>query len=396
MDSLINNEFWLTNLPFEIQENDIIYVESEYNEEVNRFLQMYYEKICAHFKSRGYRFIYFPRLSGDLLEEILNTQYPDCDQSLLKQVSLKSTFMLQFLLEEDRKYYFGPSFICSAMPNFDISVEPHSKDSYYMAHLYTVADYDVIYNSDNLSTLLDTIEEELEFERTIPEMMDDYLDLSMPDYEIVYEDKNIVESETDIYEVLKKERSSKIKGLIKDINEKIKELNQCDDDCTIYSYFLRREIRPFTVVSDILVRKDCRIELPDNHICMDFSAQMKALYLLYLNHPEGINYLNVKECKDELLQWYRWCNPKDPNEAIIDKLFEVKKNERHPIVSLISRIKSVLKDNLGDYLCEKYCITNEGNGFYRINASDYKVTFERKYHFKKDMSPVKLPGTKDW
>ncbi len=396
MEKLINDEFWLTNLPIAFQENDIIYVESEYNEEVNKFFQMYYEKICNHFNSRGYRFIYFPRLSDDILEEIICNHFPNQEQLSPDIISLKSTFMIQFFPKEEQKYYYCPSFICYITPNFDISKEPHTKESDYWAHLYTVADPNIIYETDNLSVLLDSIEEELDLENKI-ELMDDF-DPLIPSYDyddIVYEDKNIIESENAIFEVFKKERSKKVKGLIKDINEKINELNQCDKDYTIYSYFLRREIRPFTVISDIVVKQDCSIVLPANNICMGFSAQMKALYLLYLNHQEGINYLNVKKCRDELLQWYRWCDPKDPKADIIDKLFEVKKNERHPIVSLISRIKSELKENLGEFLCDKYCIRNEGEGFYRINTSDYNVKFEKKYHFREDMSPNYLPGTKD-
>ena len=45
----------------------------------------------------------------------------------------------------------------------------------------------------------------------------------------------------------------------------------------------------------------------------------KAFYLLYLNHPEGINYQIVNECRDELVQWYRWSNPRNTDVSKIDK-----------------------------------------------------------------------------
>ena len=379
----------MTNLPIAISPDDVIYFESEYNEEVNRYLQMYYNEICANFKKRGYRFIYFPRLSNELLDEIFHSLYPDCPHLSSETLSLKSNFMQQFLPEEDREYNYGPSFFCLASPRFDPYIEEHTRDAEYDIRLYMIDDFDTIYEKEDLSGLIDEIESDI------------YEELHMGDYDLdkeqfpcywpddfYHDEKNIEDSENEVLDILKKSRSKKVRNLIEEINTKIAELNQCDRDYSVYSFHLRREIRPFTVVSNIRVDNRCRIELTDIGINMEFSAQMKALYLLYLNHPEGIHYLNVKECRDELLQWFRWCNPRNADEKIIDDLFVLKRNDRHPIVSLISRIKSEIDYNLGKNLGKNYYILHEGDGFYRINTTGYKVRFEQKNLAWKDMSPV--------
>ena len=97
-----HSEIGFHKLPFHMTEKDIIYIESEYNETFNRFIQMYYHEICEDFESKGYHFIYFPRLSDELLGEIVENAYPEYDKLNPDTISLKSNFLLDYLIEEDR------------------------------------------------------------------------------------------------------------------------------------------------------------------------------------------------------------------------------------------------------------------------------------------------------
>ena len=269
----INTLFYslMTNLPFAILPNDIIYMESEFNEDVNRYIQMYYDEICANMKSHGRRFIYFPRLDEDLLEDIIRNQYPEYADLSSDMISLKSNFMIQFLPEDERHYYYGPTFICYSCSRFDPNTEKHTKESEYDIALYAIEDYETIFADEDLSRLLYSIESEMEEQLYVEENQIDFDDNWDVEY-IDEDEKDIEGAEAEIDNIVKTSRSNKTKALIEEIKEKINELNGIDKDSTVFRYHLRREMFPFLHVSDVVVTKRCEIQLVDLDISLKLSV----------------------------------------------------------------------------------------------------------------------------
>lgn len=59
-------------------------------------------------------------------------------------------------------------------------------------------------------------------------------------------------------------------------------------------------------LSRLVITSDYRFLLPDiGNVEVDLQPVHKAVYLLFLNHPEGIEFKHLSEYKDELRQWYR-------------------------------------------------------------------------------------------
>ena len=56
----------LRQLPFEQEQDQIIYVESQYDEIVNRYIQDNYNQILKLFSEKGYKFCYIPALVKEL------------------------------------------------------------------------------------------------------------------------------------------------------------------------------------------------------------------------------------------------------------------------------------------------------------------------------------------
>lgn len=375
-------------LPFEITTKDIIYVESDYHEEFNRFIQLYYQDICDDFKSKGYNFIYFPRLSEERTIEIIKNLYPDYGQLPLESISLKSNFMLGFLNEDFKQYFFGPTFIYTKIP-------PYCDDEYETIcclDAFSTNDFESCYFDGNLSSILYHIDDDIKnWEKNEEEMMendaywyDDFID--------VEEDKDILESESEIRKIAKDAKKKK-KSLIEDINTKICELNQQDKDSSLIRYYLRREVVPVLRISDIHVTNRCQILLPEYGLEMKLSAQYKAFYILYLNHPEGIDHQLIgmdKDCRAELEQWYDWCNTRNQETSDLDDVFDPKNKNSQPVVAIISRIKAEIAANLGGKLANIYCIAKDKkDGKYRINTNGFRVSIDKKNPFWKDLSPEK-------
>ena len=65
--------------------------------------------------------------------------------------------------------------------------------------------------------------------------------------------------------------------------------------------------------------------MPDYHREIKFNAQIKALYVLFLNHPEGIRMKEIGDYKEEYKQLYLYFTNRGNVEQLrlaVDKLFD--------------------------------------------------------------------------
>lgn len=384
-------EVGFSKLPFGITEKDIIYVESEYNETFNRFIQMYYDNICEDFRKKGYNFIYFPRLSDEVLSEILTNIYPNYEELSPSTISLKSNYLLNFLVDEFKQYYYGPSLLFSKFPPHNLYGEDDDEDAVFMFDIVVIEDMSQCFMTNDLSPILREIDyeinnwEEIEQEAHENEPDYDWMELLSDEDDIFEDEKNIEDSENEI-DSITKESKTKIKHLITEIRDKISELNLYDKDSSVLRYHLRREVMPIHRLSNIRVTNRCDIIFTDYNIKLKLSDKYKALYLLYLNHPEGISYKSVRgECLDEFFQWYSWCTKKSVKKIdFYNKLIPIE--NREPITELIHRTNKEIEKSLGGGLVKKYGIY-QINKKHQINVIGYKVQFDIKYHFRIDQTP---------
>ena len=86
----------LKNAPFHGESHQIIYIEGQYDEEVNQYIQKNYDTIRQHFSACGYDFVYLPYLSRELQADgSLSYFAPYLTDGQLK---LKSDLMLRWMV----------------------------------------------------------------------------------------------------------------------------------------------------------------------------------------------------------------------------------------------------------------------------------------------------------
>ena len=86
----------LNQLPFTPVERQIIYVENEYNEKINSYIQSNYDAICGYFKKSGYEFCYLPYLAGALADNVTADYYAPYSQDL-NEIHFQNDFLLQYM-----------------------------------------------------------------------------------------------------------------------------------------------------------------------------------------------------------------------------------------------------------------------------------------------------------
>lgn len=111
-------------------------------------------------------------------------------------------------------------------------------------------------------------------------------------------------------------------------------------------------------LSRLIITDDYRFILADyNNTEVELQPVHKAVYLLFLNHPEGIEFKRLTEYREELLNIYmktaRWMDKEKIVESV-DKLVDPLDNA---INEKCSRIKKVFLDLMDEYRASYYIIS---------------------------------------
>lgn len=128
-------------------------------------------------------------------------------------------------------------------------------------------------------------------------------------------------------------------------------------------------------LSPLVITEDYRFLLPDyGNREVQLSPIHKALYLLFLNHPEGIEFKNLVDHREELFALYR----KIGNRIDPDKITETVNRLTNPLDNAInekcSRIKAAFSDLMDEYQADYYIINSHVK---RHQGSSMKLWFER-------------------
>ena len=111
-------------------------------------------------------------------------------------------------------------------------------------------------------------------------------------------------------------------------------------------------------LSRLVITEDYRFVLADYNKEVERQPVHKAVYLLFLNHPEGIEFKRLAEHRQELLDLYMKtarCMDKEKIEESVDKLVNPLDNA---INEKCSRIKKVFLDMMDEYTASYYIISS--------------------------------------
>ena len=111
-------------------------------------------------------------------------------------------------------------------------------------------------------------------------------------------------------------------------------------------------------LSRLLITADYRFILTDyNNIEVELQPVHKAVYLLFLRHPEGIEFKHLRDYRQELMELYakmaRWMDREKIGESV-DKLVDPLDNA---INEKCSRIKKVFLNLMDEYRASYYIIS---------------------------------------
>ncbi len=124
-------------------------------------------------------------------------------------------------------------------------------------------------------------------------------------------------------------------------------------------------IKPTKKLSRLVVTGNYRIILPDNDNAeVRLEPIHKAIYLLFLRHPEGIRFKELPDYREELAEIYHSMKRKTQAKKKVERsIIDVTDPLNHSIIEKCARIKKVFQQITPH---EEYVITGEKGEVRRI------------------------------
>ena len=133
-------------------------------------------------------------------------------------------------------------------------------------------------------------------------------------------------------------------------------------------------------LSRLLITKDYRIVLVDyDNKEVEMTPVHKAVYLLFLNHPEGIEFKKLSDYREELLGYYTATARLMDKQTITESVDMLVNPLNNSINEKCSRIKSIFLNMMDQYTANYYIISGHTQKHF---AGSSKIWYERLKNIK--------------
>ena len=127
-------------------------------------------------------------------------------------------------------------------------------------------------------------------------------------------------------------------------------------------------------LSRLGITKDYRFILEDYHREVELQPVHKAVYLLFLAHPEGIEFKRLADYREELTRYYMATAKMMDKEKIIEGVDHLVNPLDNAVNEKCSRIKKVFLDMMDEYTASYYIISSHTQ---KHIAGSSRIWYER-------------------
>jgi len=337
MTKLEDNEIEF-KLKGRLTSNELVYVASEEDKTLTELFETHPEVLDGWGQMIGFHIIYLPLLLKKLKDKrVLKYRAPYMSDADLKDITIGNDFMLQYLENPADRQKIKQGFIRTE----DIH---KGSDGKFRAtnRFYPLSSTSGEPLADQLHKIGKQISKErdgqgLYLDKTI-ETFDDWGD-------VVCEPTNTGGSD--------EQGKETIDDLMNEVRERIAKLRQRG----IAEYILEQLIHPDDRISRLIITKDYRIVLPDyQNMEIKMEPIVKAVYLLFLKHPEGIVFKCLPDYREELADIYNKLRPMGLSDRAIQSIEDVTNPLLNSINEKCARIRAAFISEFDDYMAKYYYI----------------------------------------
>lgn len=142
--------------------------------------------------------------------------------------------------------------------------------------------------------------------------------------------------------------------LLEDMNVRVQKLREKG----INEWTFRGLFKTEAQLSRLIITKEFQIRLPDyNGIEVKMEPIVKAVFILFLRHPEGLMFKELPDYREELTEIYLKLKPNGLTERAKKSIEDVTDPTLNSINEKCARIRSAFIDKFDEHLAKHYFIT---------------------------------------
>ena len=180
-------------------------------------------------------------------------------------------------------------------------------------------------------------------------------------------------------EIHKKEYLDRISAIVLDYVTRFNEMPPMEQ----IEEILRGKLSIATnTISTIVVNRDFKVFLPAyNELELRFPPLLRTLYILFLNHPEGIVLKHISDYRNEIEDIYILIKPGGSDDLMTSSINELCDPLSDSLRQKLSKVNRIVRSSiLNPELAENYIINGERGQAYRIKLDHSLITLPSCLH----------------
>lgn len=352
----------------------VVYIEREYDELINNYIEKHLTHLQEICKKQGVLFLYIPRFYSSLPYSMLK-YYTGKEVSYSTKIhtfDILNSILSNIELSQVQE----PSFLFTGSADNECIAFAIGQDTSLLGKVFTS-------------------KKEKYIERSINEILSNvslvYGDvLSQTKEDLTFEDYDDEESVTR-FRVSDSGTRFRISGGSSDAY--VKELDEDEDfksdafeqaqKCVarLLNKGYSKEtiwalLAPMKELSPIKITRDFRILLTSYNMEIELPPVQKAVYLLFLKHPNGINFKDMLDYQDELFHIYRKIAIRGVRQKHVETITDLVNPLSNSMNEKCSIIKKRVTALLDDELARHYYISGGKGEIKKINISPQLIIWE--------------------
>ena len=338
---------------------ELIYVASEEDKELSDMFEADPEVFEGWGKMIGFQIVYLPLLMKRLADKnVLRYRAPYLSDTELANTTIGNNFLLQYLEHPSDRVLIKHGFIRTE----DIHRGSDGKDR-AINRFYPLSSK----SSESIADQLHKIAKQISVEKSQHEKLLESKERSWDEWGEAIDEGADAHFNSQI-------DNENTDDLIEEVKIKIAMLRQRG----ISQYILEQLIHPDDRLSRLVITKDFRLLLPDyNHMEIKMEPLTKAVYLLFLNHPEGIVFKDLPSYRNELAEIYGKLRPGGLTERASQSIEDVTNPLLNSINEKCARIRGAFVGQFDDHMARHYYIDGRRGEAKKISLPRELVVWER-------------------
>lgn len=315
------------DMPFIPNGRQIIYIENSYDPFYNQYICENLSELKEYFATRGYEFCYLPSI-GKIINADAHYYSPTFDGTVSNDSSnMKSDLLIPYLVDAPEIKPGFIRYIGKEADEIGVPVEIYNDMGIFRFSYFSFLPPSEVSMEQQITT---------------------YLGLTGPKIREMYclgpKPKEDADSEFSI----------DTEKLINEVRERVEKLKLQG----VSELVLKNLLQPEKKLSRLVITKSSQIFLPDyNNMEIQMTPLPKAVFFLFLRHPEGILFKNLVDYRDELTRIYGHLTGRQDMKAVEKSICDITDPTQNSINEKCARIREAFVRNFDDHLAQNYYVT---------------------------------------